>query len=71
MIESEILEKLEGTSIEERIQVIEAILRTVKSDMRAVPSQQVLAGQGSLKGKVIRYDDPYEPVALEDWEALA
>lgn len=24
----------------------------------------------SLKGSVLRYDDPTEPVALEDWEAL-
>jgi len=23
-----------------------------------------------LRGKVIRYDDPSEPVAQEDWEAL-
>lgn len=23
-----------------------------------------------LRGKVIRYDDPTEPVALEDWEFL-
>ncbi len=24
-----------------------------------------------LRGKVIRYDEPTEPVALEDWEVLA
>ena len=23
-----------------------------------------------LRGKVVRYDDPTEPVALEDWEVL-
>ena len=23
-----------------------------------------------LKGSVLRYDDPTEPVALDDWEAL-
>ena len=23
-----------------------------------------------LRGKVIRYEHPYEPVAVEDWEAL-
>ncbi|MHC5771059.1 MAG: hypothetical protein ACYTXI_36895 [Nostoc sp.] len=23
-----------------------------------------------MRGKVIRYDDPTEPVALEDWEVL-
>ena len=71
MIESEIIEKLQGTSIEDRILVIEAILRTVKSDMRAISSQQILSGQSPLQGKVIRYDEPYEPVAAEDWEALS
>lgn len=24
----------------------------------------------ALKGSVLRYDDPFEPVGLEDWEAL-
>lgn len=24
----------------------------------------------SLRGSVVRYDDPTEPVGLEDWEAL-
>jgi prevent-host-death family protein len=24
----------------------------------------------SLRGSVLRYDDPLEPVGLEDWEAL-
>ena len=24
-----------------------------------------------LKGSVLRYDDPFEPVAEDDWEALA
>jgi prevent-host-death family protein len=23
-----------------------------------------------LKGSVLRYDDPFEPVGVEDWEAL-
>ena len=23
-----------------------------------------------LKGSVLRYDDPFEPVGIEDWEAL-
>ncbi|MBC6472243.1 MAG: hypothetical protein GDA48_05040 [Hormoscilla sp. GM102CHS1] len=72
MIESEILEKLQETSIVERIQIIEAILRSVKNNMRKASEQQILPGQYPLRGKVIRYDDPYEPaVAAEDWEALA
>jgi hypothetical protein len=25
----------------------------------------------SLKGSVLRYDEPFEPVAVEDWEALS
>jgi hypothetical protein len=71
MIDSEILEKLQGASIEERILVIEAILRTVKNDMRATPSHQISSEHHPLRGKVIHYEDPYEPVATEDWEALA
>jgi len=72
MIESEILEKLQETLIVERIQIIEAILRSVKNDMRKASEQQILPGQYPLRGKVIHYDDPYEPaVAAEDWEALA
>jgi hypothetical protein len=71
MIDSEILEKLQGASIEERILVIEAILRTVKNDMRATSSHQISSEHRPLQGKVVHYEDPYEPVATEDWEALA
>jgi prevent-host-death family protein len=28
------------------------------------------AALAALKGSVLRYDDPLEPVGLEDWEAL-
>jgi len=44
MIESEILEKLQETSILDRIQIIEAILRSVKNDMRKASEQQILSG---------------------------
>ncbi|MGK7920683.1 MAG: hypothetical protein AB4080_11830 [Trichodesmium sp.] len=70
MIDSEILKKLQGTSIQERILVIEAILQTVKNDMRITSSQQFSSEEYPLRGKVIHYDAPYEPVAIEDWEAL-
>ena len=70
MIDSEILEKLHGASIEERIHVIEVILRSLKQDMQAV-SQHISSESNPLPGKVIHYDEPYEPVAAEDWEALA
>ncbi|MGC9525396.1 MAG: hypothetical protein ACP5D7_07640 [Limnospira sp.] len=61
MIESEILKKIQGTSIEERILIIEAILKTVKKDMR---SRQLSSQNKPLHGKVIHYDNPYEPVAI-------
>ena len=71
MIESEILEKLKGTSIEERILVIEAILRTVKNEMLSTSSKDISENSSKpLKGKLISYSDPYEPVAAEDWEVL-
>ena len=71
MIDSEILEKLQNISIEERITIIETILKSLKSDMRSVSMQKTLSNPKPLKGKVIHYDDPYQPVAVEDWEALA
>ena len=49
--------------------IIEAILQTVKNDMRSTSLPQ-LTSEHPLRGKVIHYDDPYEPVAAKDWEAL-
>lgn len=40
MLNSDILDKLQGSSIEERILVIEAILQTVKQDMQKITSPQ-------------------------------
>lgn len=71
MIESEILEKLQGYSLEDRIRVIEAILHTLKHDMRSPTLQQIPSEHNPLRGKLIFYNNPYEPVAVEDWEALA
>ncbi|NEP79077.1 MAG: hypothetical protein F6K17_14845 [Okeania sp. SIO3C4] len=70
MVELEIIKKLQGTSIEERILIIEAILQTVKNDMRSTSLQQLSSQNLPLRGKVIYYDEPYEAVALEDWEKL-
>ena len=70
MLDSEILEKLQGSSIEDRIRVIEAILNTLKHDMRSPTSQQFSSQSNLPKGKVIYYNNPYEPVAAEDWQAL-
>ncbi len=57
-------------SIEVCIRVIEVILRSLKHDMRSV-SQQIPSDSNPLRGKVVHYDDPYKPIAAEDWEALA
>ncbi|HIK12236.1 MAG TPA: hypothetical protein IGS52_18585 [Oscillatoriaceae cyanobacterium M33_DOE_052] len=71
MNKTEIINQLQGTTIEERILIIEAILETVKNDMKLSSSPPLKPEQNPLRGKVIRYDDPYEPVAAEDWEVLA
>jgi hypothetical protein len=70
MNKSEIINQLQDTSIEERIAIIEAILQTVKNDMRLISSQQLTSEHCPLRGKVISYEESYEPVAIEDWEAL-
>ncbi len=38
--------------------------------MRLTSSQQLFSEEYPLRGKVIHYDAPYEPVAIEDWETL-
>ncbi|MEB3278700.1 MAG: hypothetical protein VKK42_07215 [Lyngbya sp.] len=70
MNKSEIINQLQDTSIEERIAIIEAILQTVKNDMRSISSQKLTSEHRPLRGKLISYEEPYEPVAIEDWEAL-
>lgn len=50
---------------------VEVIILEAKNSQ----SQEVLPSQPEtnlypMRGKVIRYDDPTEPVALEDWEVL-
>lgn len=65
------LETLQSLSIEERIRVIEAILRSLKHDMQTASIQKTSSDSSPLKGKVIHYNDPYQPVVAEDWEALA
>lgn len=70
MLDADILNQLQAASIEERIRIIEMILKSLKSDLRARHTQSV-AEQRSLRGKVRHYEDPYEPVATEEWEASA
>jgi hypothetical protein len=70
-VELEILKKLQGTSIEERILIIEAILQTIKNDMRSTDKRHVSVQDRPLRGKVVHYEQPLEPVAIDDWEILA
>jgi hypothetical protein len=50
---------------------VEVIILSAKTPQlqEATPSQPE-TNLYPLRGKVIRYDDPTEPVALEDWEVL-
>ncbi len=50
---------------------VEVIILEAKNSQRqeALPSQPE-TNLYPMRGKVIRYDDPTEPVALEDWEVL-
>jgi prevent-host-death family protein len=38
------------------------------SPIRSRSDEEILA---ELRGSVLRYDDPTEPVGLEDWEAIS
>ena len=42
-------------------QVVEVIVRPVATRIEPTPE---------LRGAVIRYDDPFEPVAEDDWDVL-
>jgi hypothetical protein len=70
VIDPELLEQLKTASVDERINVIEAILQSLKRDVHSA-SRRAIAETRPLRGKVRYYEDPYEPVAAEDWEASA
>lgn len=65
MIDAEILKKLQGASIEERISLIETILRSLKHDIRS-PARQAIAENRPLRGKVRHYKDPYHIAEVND-----
>jgi hypothetical protein len=50
---------------------VEVIILETKTQQQTVASpSQPEANLYPLRGKVVRYDDPTEPVALSDWEVL-
>ncbi|MBL1179071.1 MAG: hypothetical protein FWK01_29105 [Pantanalinema sp. GBBB05] len=68
MGDPELLEQLKTASVDERINLIEVILQSLKRDIHS-PPRQTIAETRPLRGKVRYYEDPYEPVAVENWEA--
>ncbi|NEQ46217.1 MAG: hypothetical protein F6K00_22820 [Leptolyngbya sp. SIOISBB] len=70
MLDSEVFEKLQTASVAEKIQLIEAILQTLKQGLRK-QTQPSVNHDRLLRGKLRCYDSPYEPIAAEDWEASA
>ena len=78
MIDSEILEKLQSFSIEDRISVIEAILGSLKNDIKKNESPQLLTMSSSQRpafgfmsgtGKIL--GDVVAPILSENtWEVL-
>jgi hypothetical protein len=51
-------------------EVRELVGRDVEIVVREIPVAAEPAERYPLRGSVLRYDDPFEPVAVEDWEAL-
>ncbi len=45
--------------------------RDVEIVIREIGADEVPAERYPLHGSVLRYDDPFEPVAEDDWEVLA
>ena len=45
--------------------------RDVEIVVREIRMVEVPAERYPLRGSVLRYDDPFEPVAEDDWEVLA
>jgi hypothetical protein len=52
------------------VEIIVLELGSQKESVKGSYTSYPNANPYPLRGKVIRYDDPTEPVALEDWEVL-
>ncbi|URD48433.1 hypothetical protein [Chroococcidiopsis sp. CCNUC1] len=49
---------------------VEVIVLESRTPLPEAPTPSPDSNPYPLRGTVIRYDDPTEPVALEDWEVL-
>ena len=45
--------------------------RDVEIVIREIGADEVATAREALRGSVLRYEDPFEPVAEDDWEALS
>ena len=78
MLDSEVLEKMQQASIEERIRVIELLLQSLKqelvqkSESSAAPTEKTSrAPFGYMKGTISIHGDIVSPVVPEsEWEVL-
>lgn len=62
---SQFLLFFEKLSVENKTYIIQVLSETAK------PKKQDGKTWESLKGSVLAYSEPFEPVAVEDWEVLA
>jgi hypothetical protein len=46
------------------------IRKNEQVNKQTIESENSTSKSNSLEGKLIYYEEPYEPVAVEDWEAL-
>jgi hypothetical protein len=77
MLDSETLEKLQNVSIEERINIIEALLHSLKNDIKKGVSPEINTDRpqrppfGFMKGSAEIVGDVVDPALSEDaWEVL-
>ena len=78
MLESEILQKMQGASIEERIAIIELLLQSLKSELIQNRASQPASSDrahrptfGFMKDTGIIHGDIISPAVPEsDWEVL-
>ena len=79
----EIIKAAQQLSLQEQVQLVSQLVQTLEqvihTGLTTTPLQltekqkntEAVSQSHLLKGKVKYYDAPFEPVALDDWDALA
>ena len=52
-------------------EVHDLVGRDVEIVILEIGADEAATAREALRGSVLRYDDPFEPVAEDDWEVLA